>query len=189
MTTKFIFPMHGNIFLLPSWTVNTLHRRGLKAADILNFSRIRPIFSVNDLAGLQVLQKFGDEVVGAKDLAGCSLEYPWSQTCATEEDRKFLKEQLTPLFGDPYHQGVLIERLFSEGDTASSEKPFEVVPLGDDALAVVLYPGAFTPTNAPRQHFNVIRALLKQLYVYEEHTTVAATPLSLRYLELLSLRK
>lgn len=178
--------MHSNIYLVPSWIHETLARHQLKLVDLLSIHKVRAILSMNDLLELNALQSCAHHVFGTRDIGGSTILYEWSSTALTEEDKRYVNSNLSPLASDPFHLSSIRERLFSETPVSEGERAFQVLPLEDRALAVVLYPGFFSDTRVRNQRFAVTREVLKQLYVYEKHSTVAALPLNLSYLGYLS---
>ena len=177
---------HNTIYLIPHWVKESLVRHGLKIGDVLNFAKIRPLLSMNDLLSIEALQSFGQDVTGMRRDFGNSILYEWLCTAASDKDKEYIKDQIEPLSQDPFQRDTVKQRLFSEAPASADGQAYEVLPLEDIGLGVVIYPGFFTGSRGNELHLPVLRDILKQLYVYEEHSTVAATPLTLRYLELLS---
>lgn len=178
--------MHSNIYLVPSWIYETLSRHQLRLVDLLSINKVRTILSMNDLLELNALQSCANHVFGTRDIGGHSFLYEWSSTALTEEDKRYVNSKLSPLASDPLPLTSIKERLFSEAEPSGDRRAFQVLPLEDRALAVVLQPGYFSDTRVRSQRFAVTREVLKQLYVYEKHTTVTALPLTLSYLGHLS---
>jgi hypothetical protein len=117
-----------------------------------------------------------------------SILYEWYLS-ASEAQKAMLDLQIEPLAKDQSFSDSLRSRfLESDPSMARREVPYEVIELEDRALAVVMYPGFFAADRYDQQ-FQIVRALLRKLYVYEQPTVVNGTPLFRRYLELLSLRK
>lgn len=176
--------MHNCVYLIPSWIADTLKRHGMSMGDILNFSKIKPVLSMNDLLSLEATQRFFEQVTGVRESQ--SILYEWIST-ANDVDKLYITSQLEPLSADQFQRDTVQQRLFTESDSAPvNATPFEVVPLADLALGVIVTPGAFAGMKAHEHHLTVLRTVLKQLYVYEKHSPVAASPLYLRYLELLA---
>ncbi len=174
--------MHNSVYVIPSWIADALKRHGLQIADILNFSKIKPILSMNDLLSVEAAQSFFQQVTGVRESQ--SIIYEWFTT-ADDKDKVYIEKQLEPLSKDKFQRDTVNDRLFSENNF-SGNTPYEVVPLADLAIGVIVYPGAFAASKAHDHHLNVLRAILKQLYVYEKHGPVSESPLNLRYLELLA---
>jgi hypothetical protein len=114
-----------------------------------------------------------------------SILYEWICT-ANDVDKVYINTQIQPLSKDKFQRDSIQSLLFTETNNLNEQIPFEVVPLADLAIGVVISPGAFASTKAKDHHLSVLRAILKQLYVYEKRTPVTASELYHRYLELLS---
>jgi hypothetical protein len=182
-----IFTIKSNLILLPYWVMDLIKKHRLREADVLNYAKVQPVLSMSDLASVQALQSFGEEVIGARDIITGSILYEWFSS-ASEAQKGPLDSTIEPLAKDSSFIASLRSRFELDPSMAQREVPFEVIALEDRALAVVMYPGFFAADRYDQQ-FQIVRALAKQLYVYEQPTVVAETPLFRRYLELLSLRK
>jgi len=187
LNLEHLFPMRNNIYLIPHWILSVLRRNGLNNIDVLNYSKLQRILSMNDLASIQVLQSFGEDLLGTRDVVSSSILYEWYSS-ADNALKESLRKEIEPLAADPILRDTVKERLGDDEARRQDQPVFEVLPLEDKALMVVLYPGIFTGMNYDR-HFEIVQALLRQLYVYEQQPDVAGTPLFRRYLDLLSLRK
>lgn len=188
MSNGRLFPMSSSIYLIPHWVIETLHRHDMQTSDVLCLPKLRKVLSMNDLCSIEMLtSSFGEKVLGERESPVNSILYEWSATSLSEEDKVFFNQQVRPLTDDPYQKEQTAERLFGKtAETGNYAKPFEVVPLEDKAIGVIVYPGYFVGAKAREYHFSVIRALLKQLYVYEQHSAVAASLLTRSYLKHLS---
>lgn len=176
-------PMRHCVYVIPSWIADTLKRHNLQLVDLLNFGKVKPILSMNDLLSVEAAQSFFETVTGVRESQ--SILYEWHCT-ANDVDKVYIKTQVEPLSKDQFQRDTVQARLFTVTEGPGDTNPFEVVPLADLAIGVVIKPGAFAGAVGSEQHLSVIRAVLKQLYVYEKHGSVAASPLYLRYLELLA---
>lgn len=182
-----IFPMRNNIYILPYWVMMVLNRNGLKQIDILNLERVRPYLSMEDLASVQACQSLAESLLGATDVVSASIVYEWYST-ADEALKDTLRREIEPLAALQATRDTVKERLQKEEYTPTRPALFEVLALEDKAIGIVLYPGIFDGIMYDRQ-FDITRALLRLLYVYEQPTDVAGTSLFRRYLDLLSSRK
>ncbi len=180
--------MSSNIYLVPYWIYESLKRHKIPLTDLTNIGKIRRVLSMNDLLGLEKLQGERETVFGCQAGSG-TFQYEWSQTAKSQEDLDFIHHQLFPLLKTPLQEEEVKERLFSDSYVIENKKPYEVLALEDRALAIVLYPGSFKGVTGQSTQLDLIRSTLKQLYVYEKHTSVAKLPLTRRYLELLSVQK
>jgi len=180
--------MKSNTYLLPFWVMDMIQKHGMRQADVLDFAKLQPKFSFSDLASVQALQSYGEQALGERDIVNSSILYEWYLS-ASEAQKAMLDLQIEPLAKDQSFSDSLRSRfLESDPSMARREVPYEVIELEDRALAVVMYPGFFAADRYDQQ-FQIVRALLRKLYVYEQPTVVNGTPLFRRYLELLSLRK
>ena len=175
--------MANCVYVIPSWIASALKRNKLDLSDLLVFSKIKSILSMNDLLSIEAAQSYWEEVIGIKNRQ--SILYEWICT-ANDVDKVFINTQIEPLSKDKFQRDTVRSLLFTETNNLGMQAPFEVVPLADLAIGVVISPGAFAGTKAKGHHLSVLRDILKQLYVYERRTPVTASELYLRYLELLS---
>jgi hypothetical protein len=156
----------------------------MSLSDLLVFDKIKSILSMNDLLSIETAQSYFKEVIGIKYMSQ-SILYEWICT-ANDVDKVYINTQIQPLSKDKFQRDSVHALLFTETDNLSGQTPFEVVPLADLAIGVVISPGAFASTMAKDHHLSVLRAILKQLYVYEKRTPVISSEIYHRYLELLS---
>lgn len=186
MSLRHLFPMHSNILLVPHWVVDSLHRHDLSIDDVLDLPKIKTILSMNDLLSLAAIQSFGEMVLGSRDIvAGATSVFcEWKTSCAgSKETEDFLERNIYPFENDAVTRESVKSRLFTTMPmSAKAEATIEVKPIQDIALAVVVYPGLFTEQTSPTLRLDLHRALLRQLYVYEEQSVVNATPLFRSYL-------
>lgn len=181
-----IFSMKSNVLLIPHWAVKTIRRNGLKLEQLLDFNQVRQVFSPDDLIGIAALGKdsFGKRVSGDREGFSDSIIFPWSMSAKTPEDKTLLRTIEASCVDQHYTEAV--EEAFFKPESYRHDvtNAYEVVPMGTKALAVVVYPGAFARHTAAQQ-LDIVRAVLRQLYVYEQHNVVTALPMTKRYLELL----
>lgn len=183
------FPMHSNIYLIPPWISDALKRHKLQLVDLLDIRKMRRILSMNDLLAVEALQTFNQHVFGCEAGSG-SLMYEWLVSAADrKDDVSFVNTVLTPLAKEKAQHDTIKERLFSGVATSDKEQSFEIVPLDTRGIGVVIAPGFFSTGNLGERQFALIRAVLKQLYVYEKQSVVASLTLYLKYLELLSVQR
>lgn len=178
--------MVHNVYLVPHWIVEALHRNDLSVGDLLDFPKIKPILSMNDLLSVVALQSFGEMVVGSRDIvAGASSVFcEWMTSCAgSKEMTEWIDRNLCPFEHDVVTRASVQTRLLTKPELpAKGDKAFEVLPLQDKALAVVLYPGFFHESTGADLQFNLISTVLKQLYVYESQAVVNDSAIFRRYL-------
>lgn len=186
---KLIFPMHSNVIVLPHWIAENLHRYEVPLSECLNFKKIQSILSMNDLLGIVAAQSFGEMICGSKGVFANanSVICEWMISCTGEDEKAFLERNIAPFENDQITRDSVAVRLFSD-DLESSQypKPYEIYPIQDYGLAVVVYPGFFKQTTDKQLHSAVTRDILKQLYVYEDQSEVAKQPIFRKYLEQLA---
>ena len=178
-----------HIVLIPHWVQETIKRNGLTLSDVLNFEKIKPLLSVQDLVGLLTLQDFTKPVFGV-DYINSNLWNIWSDSISKDNQnlKKFFTDSVTQLSHDQSFHKEVNDRLFCEdARTDFHKEPFDTYDLPmTDVVAVVIYPGFFVGNANASLQQSLIEAILKVLYVYEPSHEVAKTPLFKRFLELLS---
>lgn len=181
------YRMSMDVMLVPGWIAKEVKRHGLNTADLLNFQRIQPIIPMNDLAAFVALQEFGEQVFGAKEVVSGihGIQAEWHSTAGTAVNKEKLVT-LEQLAQSEFTKASVYSRIFSEDVPQETTVAYELVPIGDKAVGVIVYPGFFTVTKKHNYHFEVTREVLKQLHVYEDATLVAGWPITRSYLTQLS---
>ena len=178
--------MHSNVIVIPHWIAENLHRYEVPLSESLNFKKIHSILSMNDLLSIVAAQSFGEMICGSKGVFANanSVICEWMISCTDEADKAFLNRNIAPFENDQITRDSVAVRLFSEDlQSGQDSKAYEIFPIQDYGLAVVVYPGFFKQTTDKQLHVSVIRDILKQLYVYEEQSVVASQPIFRKYLE------
>lgn len=187
-----MFPMRDNVYLVPHWVMASLKRRGLSAVDLLNYGKIDEVLSMSDKIGIEAAQSLSEMVFGSRDAGSRSILYEWICT-ANEAQQVVINTQLEVLSKDPHQRDALKARLFSEGSASLSGKAFEVLAVEDKCFVVVLYPSFFVDSQGNPKHTSnqapLVRELIQNLYVFDEPTAVAGTPMFTQYLENLYLHR
>lgn len=176
------------IVLIPYWIEDTLRRRQLPLATVLDFPKLRAVTALEDLAGLVALQEQWGVLCGLKEPCVGSLVSQWFKTVgfAGAADNDFLSNTVLPIAADASVVKELQARLFA-GSTRidSREEPFNTYDLTPEFAGAVINPGFFGGKTDAKLVLSFARAMLKVLYVYEPQHEVAKTPLFRRYLSLL----
>lgn len=194
------------IIPLPYWAAATLSRNNLELNKILDLSTVRKYFSRNDIVAMSILNEYCNKLTKrCRDASFCtSIFYEWSVS-ATPEDKSFLHNQLTPFFQDQGIRDGIEERLFKPfagnpdnqskyfelGQNATvwtdnPELPYSLVHLQSKTIGLLLKPNGFTSETIKIYGDKLISDIVRQLYVYEQPSEVAKSPLMLWYLESLS---
>lgn len=186
--------MHEKQFaFIPWWILLTLRRNNLKTEDLLSYEKIKKIFSTEDLTSLVALSYM------TKYFTNKSVEYDTTHwvdrwvTKTTDARTVAAINDLANLAGSPSVQDDILTRLSGNSvvevdyraesvSTVMSSESFEVTLMGDFGVAVVLKPG-FTLVQHAQNSSNLIRCMLKQLYVYEDYQKLMSRPLGLAYVE------
>jgi len=113
---------------------------------------------------------------------------------ATPEDQSYLLNQITAISHTEGVLDLIRDRLFSKtnaqgsvvaklGISSDSEKSYELIDLQDRAIGIVINDQGFSPEKMHSLRSELIRDIIKQLYVYESSTSVASHPAMTLYLE------
>lgn len=183
-----IFKMQNNILLVPHWIEEELHRQGESLKVVLDFPTMRRIFSMNDLIGFLVCQKFGESVFCTKDVVSDpnGVVFDWMTTATEKADKEYIERNLSSFVEDKKRLEEIESRLFKPGPATYATPGYSVVPIEDTHLAVVIQAGAFNPENAAGNAARLANDTLKQLYVYEDASLVAGSSLMRKHLTNLS---
>ncbi len=178
------------IALIPQWVHRTLRRNGLKTEDLLQFERIRPLFSSDDLLGLMSLGASSQVFTGVDvraDVLGWAAHWIGTNANLSEASKKSILD-LDSLAGLEQRKEDTLQRLFTEQPPRYEERvneTFAVDLLGDRHVAVTLFSGHALAEHASKQ-VELIRCLVKKLYVYEEYHRVISRDVGKAYIESLS---
>lgn len=178
------------IVLIPFWVQDVLRHNNMELKDCLDFTKIRPVLSVNDMVLFSTLQSFFEKITGAGDWL--SIEAVWRKSVPEGKPELFdhFNKQICPLVGNTAFKNELTARLFCEGVQHQHRPlPYEVHDLSAEVVGVVINPGHFVlgeHGKPPLHQKALLTALLKVLYVYHSFHEVCQTSLFRRYLELLA---
>ncbi len=166
--------------------VVALQRHGLKLEDALSFDKVKNYISLKDLAKLNVLASALTSVGGLDHCeAGASFVTEWYQST---RDRNSIR-QIDVISTMGSEEGVLIEirddlfnarRISKEG----CGLPYQVKLFGAKKVAIIVSNGALSdPQCNVEINRNLVRDIVKGLYVYEDYGSVISKDVGLRYLE------
>lgn len=183
--------MRNNVLVAPSWIADTLARQGHPIKTLIDFPKMRTIFSMSDLFAFLACQKLARvHVFGSLDVVSDVLGvlYAWSNSCQDKADKEYFKRNIEPFAGDEKYEELVKDNLFLDKNVLPNVKkePYRVVPIEDSHLVVIIQPGVFSATQGFKHRPGLIRSILKQLYVYEDETDVAASSWMRSHLQFLS---
>ena len=181
------------IIMIPHWVLEIMNRNQLGKADCLDYQKIKDIMSVNDQLVFCATQNENMRVMGV-DYVSPSLAWLWSAGVPNDQAtlKQYLRNDFDRMSRDDSIKQQVIDRLFTPlaTSTENSEKnSFITYDITPSVVGVVLKPGYFTEPNNYKLQLEVIRSVLKILYMYETYHEVAKHSVFKRYLELLSMTK
>jgi hypothetical protein len=174
---------------IPWWIAAVLSRNNLKSEDLLSFERIRPFFSTEDLTSLVATSSLARFFVG--DGVGPDTVQWWDRWLASASDArtKQIISDNALLAGTSQTQEETLQRLAIEPSTVDEPvaglvplKTFEVSLMGDSGVAVFLQQG-YTLAQHAKNSINLLRCLVKKLYVYEDYPQLVSRPVGQAYIE------
>lgn len=183
------FPLKTNIVLIPFWIAEQCRRSNTDVRECVNISKIKPMFSLDDLIGFAALQDSLQYCLGLKEKYSADLFDVWYSHLTTAETdlRNFLNDTLFPMAKSEEGRETLASRLFvEEAYDHRHTEAFTIHDLEANVVGVVLYPTYFNKGLFIDQQRKLISEILKVLYVYNTMEEVSKTPCFDRYLELLS---
>jgi hypothetical protein len=176
------------VVLIPHWVQDTLNRHKLQLVDVLDFQKIRGLFSVNDLAGCLAMECFEALCYGASipDQSSLTLRSAWFDSATAEQKSEVSRIDMLSMDGSV--QSDLKNRLFSmESRDERYTKPFITYDLSPSIGAAVIYPGYFVDGEEYSDtSLSLIESVLRVFYAYDSHHAVARSELFKQYLQLLS---
>lgn len=176
------------VILIPHWIAETIKRNALNIRDCLNFEKIKPILTAEDIAGFLALQNAMYFVTGAEaaESTHIALYYTWFES-ASPENQKYLESIVMPISVEPTFVDNAKARLFEEDAKQEHHtEAFITYDLVSGISGIVVYPGYFTKTPNSELNLRAVEAVLELLYVYTPYNEVSKTPWFKRFLELLS---
>ena len=165
---------------------------------LLDYSKMRKFFSLEDLASLLSCQQ---SKIVCSLLAGSNntlnhLHSSWCQS-AQGSDKNELFHSVEPLSRSGETTDDLIGRLSAEyaehklaydlvNSNAQNNDFFEVIDLCEDTIVVILKAGCFTAAHQGDNKLKLYRSILKVSYVYHDVHIVSHTSLFENYMDVLA---
>lgn len=176
-----------NFILIPYWVETVLKRNNLNTVEVLNYSTLKTLLSLNDLAQLLLLQKTeGIKIIKELDSKQC-LFNSWRNSTQTSQLTE-LDSVLEPLSCSKDLTLDLLERLSLSNAPLKYDfalPRYKVLDLNRDVTAVILNPGFIDFECDKINYSNLISDLLKSLYVYNTISEVSNYSLFKSYIHLL----
>lgn len=175
---------------IPWWISAVLSRNNLKAEDLLSFERIRPFFSTEDLTSLAasgiMSRLFVCDGIGPDTVQWIDR---WLATASDARSKTTIEDIAALAYTDQMQEETL-RRLVIEPSSATDSlaggvgpsETFEVSLMGDAGVAVYLKQG-FTLAEHAKNSINLLRCMVKKLYVYEDHPTMVSRNVGQAYIE------
>ncbi len=177
-----------NVILLPYWAEDVIKRQKLTMGDLLDFEKVRTIFSVHQLAELLAMQRCCEKIVGSYEGGFFTgLFWQWTQS-ARGEGHTFLTEVVVPISDHANTQSAFEQEYFNkEARQERHAEPFIIYDLQREVVGLVVYPGWFDQAETnPELQLKLVRALIRAFYAYQPRHEVAQRPLYLNYIRLLA---
>jgi len=179
MDNKLIFPMYNRLHLIPYWVAAAVRRKNAKLSDLLDYGKACEVLSQNDIMSLLAAHQLDGELLQLNSQDRVFSQW-WFGDAGTQEKRSAEREVQGKLALNPNFFQDLRARLYSEDATnqtdvaISKDDPvcgFEVVPLRDQALGVVLYNSIAKVKDVQDLRYKLLHEIVRQLYVYEPSKT------------------
>jgi hypothetical protein len=174
---------------IPWWISAVLVRNNLKSEDLLSFERIRPFFSTEDLASLVATSFVARYFVCNGIGSDITQFYDRWQASASDARTKQAIADIAALAFSNEVQDETLRRLVTETPSKPSTMPstgpsatYEVALMGDVGVAVYLKQG-FTLAQHNANSFDLLRSMVKKLYVYEDYPQLVSRAVGDAYTE------
>lgn len=174
------------VYFFPQDVHTVLLRNNLKLEDALSFDKVKKYVSLKDLAKLNILSSALNSVGGVDHCeAGASFLASWLSAPLSEDE----KRQIGVIGAMGNEESVLIEirdDLFNAKRISKEcvDLPYQVKLFGAKKVAIIISNGALSdPQRNVEINRNLVRDVVKSLYVYEDYGLVISRNVGLRYLE------
>lgn len=182
------------ITFIPQWIDEAMARNSLSSDDLLNFERLAPFFSVEDLASILVIGQ-QSKLFTSTDVSPDqeNLYGVWVTTPNLSARYKQLAEDANLLANQEMFVADTLKRLFGDARPEANEVPntaveqketFVVSLLGNNGVKVVILEG-FPQSAHAANTYKLFRCIVKKLYVYEEYHTLISRHVGRAYIETL----
>lgn len=167
--------INQKFMLVPYWYENVLSRNDLTLVDILDYSKIRNIMSIMDIAQLAFINgeslSGGDAIKSLKigKVLGLRQAFCSWQQSAQEEQRTELVSVLPELLCSADLEESIVRGLSRQTDVdapsaVDDNQTYKIVDL-HDVIAVVLYQGFIDTVNSDIQSYvGLLMDLIEKLY-------------------------
>ncbi len=183
MDSKILFPMNTRIHAIPFWVASALRRKNASFADLLDYTKVSQILSQNDMASVEMFHHVANETLNCVGFDKYERIFnEFFHTDQVSEESRNATQQLRNRYSlNSEFREDMVSRLYSEEANSSSdvaisrndpECGFEVIALRDQAICVVLYNSVCKHRYSVDLAYKVLRAIVKQLYVYEHASAV-----------------
>jgi hypothetical protein len=178
------------IAFIPWWISPVLSRNNLKIEDLLSFERIKPYFSTEDLTSLVALgfqaHLFAGNGAGSDTILWCER---WLASASDARTQQTIKDIAT-LAASQEVQDETLRRLAADPSTVpfnpngaiGPSDTFDVSLMGDTGIVVTLKKG-YTLAEHAKNSFNLLRCMVRKLYVYEDYHILVSRPVGKAYIE------
>ena len=185
--------MTKEIVFVPHWMAATIRRKGMSITSLLDYSKIRQIFSLNDLAGLLCVQ----DGTGENTANNNNVIVPFSNKhwfghllsswnkSATSAQALELDSTVKPLSHSDDVRGEILSR-FEEVDDMQDDRPFfELIDVERGCVFIIMNPGFIKGLQDPEVKFDLVRKILKVFYVHNSVRDVSRTDMFGDYVAML----
>ena len=178
------------IAFIPWWISSVLSRNNLKTEDLLSFERIQPFFSTEDLTSLVALSfqahLFAGNGAGSDTILWCDR---WLTSVSDARTQQTIKDIAT-LATSQEVQDETLRRLAVDPSTVpcapygcvGPSDTFTVSLMGDTGIVVTLKQG-YSLIDHAKNSFNLLRCMVRKLYVYEDYHILVSRPVGQAYIE------
>jgi hypothetical protein len=171
MPDNFAPSRKAEAIIIPAFIQQGLIRNQLSYDDFLNLDKVKPFFSLNDLALLLLLNEDNASVFDFENEN--HLNNFWSNSSSFEQINNLKQLQ----------QSDLKQRLSDDSLFTSTSKPYEIKDNHSAVVFVVLYPAFFSTQELYSSNSKaLVKDLLKLLYGYNNYDIVTRHTLFKKYL-------
>lgn len=176
--------MSKELVFVPYWIYQSLRRKSLGVSTVLDYSKMRECFSMNDCAVLLTLQEDHNGIVpfSNKHWFGHLLS-SWNKS-ATSAQVLELDSTVRPLSHGNGIREEILTRL--EESDVEDIPPYEIVDVERGCAFVILYPGFVSALIQPDAKLDMIKKVLKVFYVHGTVQEVSRTDMFSDYVTMLN---